>query len=738
MELVLTLALLLAPGAWAAGPGAAGADARTYSSRGNALHFRGESQKALESYAVAVRLDPAALEPWINGAVVLEELGQPAKALRWYRKAASLPAADADVLDALAWAQLRTGDLAGARKSFQDALARSAEHAGALLGMARVELAQSRPAEAVKLLDRAAAAAPLNALIPFFKGQACHLLGDAAEEAAAYRQCVAADSKFALAREALALAQVKLRNFGEAWKHLTKALEADPGNKRFRTQLERLKLVAPAPPARGGTPASTLAALAAQSSLGQGLKGRIPTIRVGVGTDPMGKPVARQEVSFSANGPFWIADAKTGKRIARGDAGQAWQARWVARRKPPAKGGAQIELKGAGGRVRVLSSRPVVVRPDDAAMGIVTVLFAPCGTDCSNAQADRRLRGELEIAAYPPRKSLSLVNRVDLEDYTHGVIAMEMPIASPLEALKAQATLARSHAYYIKTMTKRHVHEGFDVCDTQHCQVYGGLAAESARSLGIAKATRGRIVTFKGKPAHVTYSSNCGGHTQSSRDLTGWGHLPYCVGVPDRSAPSGAKAAPGPDRVPAGQRPSQWPPGRSASGLDRVPASPWELRRWIKSSPPAFCKPSAHVSASSFRWAQVMPFADLEEKINRNRRIGRLRGLRPGRRGASGHLNSMRVLGTLGSFTIDSEMSLRGMLGIGSLRSTLFVMDVEYKTTGKPATLVPASVIFYGGGWGHAVGVCQSGAMGRAEAGQSFEEIIKSYLKGVEISRLDY
>jgi SpoIID/LytB domain protein len=82
----------------------------------------------------------------------------------------------------------------------------------------------------------------------------------------------------------------------------------------------------------------------------------------------------------------------------------------------------------------------------------------------------------------------------------------------------------------------------------------------------------------------------------------------------------------------------------------------------------------------------------------------------------------------------------------------LFVLDTEYRKE-QPAApkaakgqagarpvpvLVPETFVFRGGGWGHAVGLCQSGAMGRAEAGQSYETIVKAYFPGVEIGKLDY
>ncbi|MBI4679403.1 MAG: SpoIID/LytB domain-containing protein [Elusimicrobia bacterium] len=717
--------------------------ARALLRQGHRLYFRGDHERALKSYEAAVRLSQDPIEPLLNGAVVLAELGRPREAVRWHRRAAALPRADADALDALAWAEFNIEDLADARRHFEDALARSPEHPQALLGLARVELEASKPVEALKLLDRAGACAPLDTLIPFFKGKAYALMRDPAQEAAAWRQCVSADSFFIEAREALGLVHSRLRNFAEAWKQFSKAADADPKNKRFQTRLDEMRFAAPATP----------------SALGDG---RMPVLRVGIGANMAGKPAACAQgagaaVSWSVNQPFWVVDASTQKKLARGQPGQTWQARRVAQKKRSI-----VELRGPGRDQRLKAARPVVIRPDSASEGLISVNFAPCsegsgaedlsdGVPRCSLRADRRLRGDLEIASYPEKRSLKLINRINLEDYTHGVLSMEMPIGSPLEALKAQAALARAHALYIKTVARRHRREGYDLCDSQHCQVYGGFGAETARSREIVKATRGMVVTYQGKPAHVIYSSNCGGHTQSGSDLTGWGSLPYWLGILDAVQPGG-RASPAPSGKVWAQADAAGG-GRGAAGEDGsgFPDSPWSLRLWLRSAPQAFCKPSTHVGASHSRWARVFSYRELDEKVNRRRRIGRLMALRPGHRSPGGHLNSFRVVGTRGSFTITDEMSIRSLLGIGSLRSTLFVLDTQYKAKpaglppgrggrrpkGPPA-LVPVSVVLHGGGWGHGVGMCQSGAMGRAEAGQTFDEIIKAYFKGVEISRLSY
>ena len=61
------------------------------------------------------------------------------------------------------------------------------------------------------------------------------------------------------------------------------------------------------------------------------------------------------------------------------------------------------------------------------------------------------------------------------------------------------------------------------------------------------------------------------------------------------------------------------------------------------------------------------------------------------------------------------------------------MVETEYDKKGRPKLFT-----FYGGGWGHAVGMCQSGAEGRALEGQSYHDILASYYPGIELGNLRY
>ena len=125
------------------------------------------------------------------------------------------------------------------------------------------------------------------------------------------------------------------------------------------------------------------------------------------------------------------------------------------------------------------------------------------------------------------RGSLQLINVVNLEDYLLSVVPAEMPPSWSLEALKAQAVIARTYA-----VSKLNPNADFDLCATQQCQVYPGISKESERSSGAVALTRGQIVAWNGKPAQTFFSSDNGGWMASSSEV--WGmNLPYLVAQPD-------------------------------------------------------------------------------------------------------------------------------------------------------------------------------------------------------------
>ncbi len=146
-------------------------------------------------------------------------------------------------------------------------------------------------------------------------------------------------------------------------------------------------------------------------------------------------------------------------------------------------------------------------------------------------------RGTLEITL--AERGLLVVNELPLEEYLVGLINCEISSAWPLEAIKAQAVVARSYALYQKESRKgARYHLESSVLD----QVYDGCAVEDERAALGVRETAGEALTFNGVIAQTFFHSNCGGHTEAAEQVwsTGFPYLGgvscrYCLDVPSAS-----------------------------------------------------------------------------------------------------------------------------------------------------------------------------------------------------------
>jgi stage II sporulation protein D len=137
-------------------------------------------------------------------------------------------------------------------------------------------------------------------------------------------------------------------------------------------------------------------------------------------------------------------------------------------------------------------------------------------------------RGELRLSV-TDKGHLRAINRIDLEEYLYGVVPREMPPNWPEEALKAQAVVSRTFARY--QMSANAARE-YDISASTASQVYGGSAAETERTRRAVDATRGRILTFSGRPALTYFHANSGGMTEDARNV--WRvAIPYLQSVSD-------------------------------------------------------------------------------------------------------------------------------------------------------------------------------------------------------------
>ncbi|MDQ1559843.1 MAG: stage sporulation protein [Pyrinomonadaceae bacterium] len=127
-------------------------------------------------------------------------------------------------------------------------------------------------------------------------------------------------------------------------------------------------------------------------------------------------------------------------------------------------------------------------------------------------------------------------------------------------------------------------------------------------------------------------------------------------------------------------------------------------------------------------WTTTLSANEVAGRLaRRTGRIGTLVDLRVVARGVSRRALDLEITGTNGTAHVRGGR-IRSALG---LREQLFVIDRKYDEAGRVA-----SFVFTGRGWGHGVGMCQVGAYGMARAGLSYEQILKNYYTGIELTKM--
>lgn len=125
----------------------------------------------------------------------------------------------------------------------------------------------------------------------------------------------------------------------------------------------------------------------------------------------------------------------------------------------------------------------------------------------------RTYRGLFEVAGGPG--AVRVRNHVDIEDYLRGMA--EVPGTWPPAAVQAQTVAARTYAL-------RAMAGAGEICDSESCQVYAGVARETAGQDAAVAATRGWVLTHGGNLAATFYSASAGGHSATIQEGFGSGY----------------------------------------------------------------------------------------------------------------------------------------------------------------------------------------------------------------------
>ncbi len=326
------------------------------------------------------------------------------------------------------------------------------------------------------------------------------------------------------------------------------------------------------------------------------------------------------------------------------------------------------------------------VRPD----GVPTVWQSgpitaqPLGSALLNL-GTKPYRGEMVFRGSD--SGVVVVNVVRIDDYLLGVVPSEIGTRSLADsaAVQAQAVTARSYAYiHLGSDRSR----GYDVTGGVTDQVYGGVAAESAVGSQAVESTRTLVLRYNGRVVNAPYHSTCGGATAAVSEIWRSADEPYLQSVSDQI------------------------PGTDRAYCDIAPRYTWTRTLDART-----------LNAAIARY--LASYASVPGKVP-----GRVRDVTVASHTASGRVGTITVSTERGNFVVrgnDVRYVLRP-LGGEILNSTYFSLET---TSAEDGTL--ALLMIRGRGYGHGVGMCQWGAIGRARAGQDFRTILHTYYPGTTI-----
>ena len=309
---------------------------------------------------------------------------------------------------------------------------------------------------------------------------------------------------------------------------------------------------------------------------------------------------------------------------------------------------------------------------------------------CLSVAPDKKSLGK---ACYPGsvmfrsvNGKLDAINSVDVEDYLRGVVPYEIGKldSGRIEALKAQAVAARTYAY--KHFNSRET-LGFDVYADTKDQVYKGLASATPLTDAAVKATAGVVMTYNGEFIIAYYHSTCGGVTET---LATWNRkgLPYLQSKPDR-------------------RPNGKPWCNESSYIK------WE-RRFADKDIVKLFKSNASEAKANFSSPKGSDFStvksiEIKDKLK------------------SGRILTLRVETDKGHFDVLTDRTRWLFKKAGTILPSSFF---SIRKDGKEWVLT-------GTGFGHGVGMCQMGVRARAQAGQSYQEILSHYYPGITLEQFE-
>jgi SpoIID/LytB domain protein len=344
----------------------------------------------------------------------------------------------------------------------------------------------------------------------------------------------------------------------------------------------------------------------------------------------------------------------------------------------------------------------------------------------------------------------TLVNQVPIESYLRGVVPHEIGTGAPQPTIEAQAVLARTYA--LRNL-RRFAIDNYQLCADTQCQVYWGLGGAAPVSDRAIAATRGMVLTYNNELVDALYSSTTGGVTAPFSNVWNGPDRPYLKAVVDSvqniwSLPQRDLADEANFRAFIALK----------QGFNEVG---WDMFRWRVESP--LTKTATELR--TYLQSKQHPLANFSQ----------IKEMRVTERSAAGRVQKMAITTDRGVVELEKDEIIRALY---APNSTLFYLDPIYETpkpdpaasgaqansqpnaptspapnspaptapsptasavpspTASPAAKVLTGYAFVGGGFGHGVGMSQTGAYKLGELGWNYDRILSFYYPGTQLQPL--
>ena len=291
----------------------------------------------------------------------------------------------------------------------------------------------------------------------------------------------------------------------------------------------------------------------------------------------------------------------------------------------------------------------------------------------------------------------TLIQKMSFDDYLAGVLPYEIGPNSPLEALKAQAVIARTWAIY---NSKRFGIDNYHLCITTQCQVYKPPKNQNEKVKKAIKDTSNLVMSFGNKPINSFYHGSNGGISASASESWEMEDYPYFKVLIDGS--------------------------KSIQKTFQIPIRHESVLNEFLDTEEKKLYGSNH---SLFRWKKRLSNSEISEYLQKNMSIGMkvdIVDLKVVERGASGRVTKLELI-------------------VNNSRKPIFLVkdDIRRIFSFLPSNLFTINKLnnnlwqFKGGGFGHGVGLSQSGAIEMAEFGFTYEQILNHYYQGAKLRKIE-